>query len=214
MDIKHSLTYFMKQEDWKKNYAILIGAMLLGIIPFIGTIISSILYVGYLLVLTNHRIFKPEIPLVQWDTGKILKTGGKFFIPCIVFVLFNMFLPNMFFKGSTFSLSSILFILVIYIVLMIFYDVILLVFATNLKIASMLNMRAIKFILIDNLNEYIKFSLIRFVLLLGLSVVYSLTAITLIGPLLLFPSLLFVVADLNAQFIRKIFKINTKQIQG
>ena len=91
---------------------------------------------------------------------------------------------------------------------MIYVDTAFLVFSTNLKFDSFFNFKAIKFILVKNISDYAVYSLIR----LGYGIVMTIGVICTLG--LLFPLLYFVFADLNAQFIRKIFKIQTKQAQG
>ncbi|MBQ4645809.1 MAG: hypothetical protein IJB79_00520 [Candidatus Gastranaerophilales bacterium] len=214
MDIKHSLTYFRKQEGWIKIYGALIIAIFVGAIPIIGTIIYPIFQFGYMTVLTNHRIFKPEIPLAQWDTGKIFKAGAKAASPIIALAIVLNIIANGISKNPELAIQIAFPLCAICLIFGIIYDLALLVFMTNLKFNSMFKTNAMKFILIDNCKEYIVFSLIKFFITICFLIVTAISAITLIGPILLMPSLLFIIADLNAQFLRKIFKINTNPTQG
>lgn len=228
MDIKHSLTYFRKQEGWIKIYALILLLVLLCLIPIIG-IIAQLILIGFALVLTNHRIFKPEIPIAQWDTVKNFKAGAKLCIFGLIFLPINLLLlqqsqnPEMLIKMLPISF-------VVALVVMTIIDIAAMAFSTNLKFISLFKLKAMKFILIDNFSQYIKVSIIKFIVFLvffaipvlvstfgtGLFLVVPGLALVLIlisavATLLLLPSILFVYADLNAQFLRKIFKIKTSQ---
>jgi hypothetical protein len=213
MDIKHSLTYFRQQEGWKKVYMKLFACSFFCFIPIIGAFIYQIIFMGYMFNLTNSRIFKPEIPIAPWNTSKIFKAGLATFPYILFFVILNIMIkPHAQNPEALFKMIPTL--LIISLILGVFIDLSLLVFMTNLKFKSMLKFNAMKFIFIDNFIEYVKFSLIKFFIAFVYGIIFILSAITIIGPMLLTPAIVFIAADLNAQFLRKIFKINTNPTQG
>lgn len=225
MDIKHSLTYFRKQEGWIKIYALILLLMLLFLIPIIGMIAYFIL-TGFVLVLTNHRIFKPEIPIAQWDTVKNFKAGVKLYIFGLIFLPIN--LPLL--QQSQNPVMLITMLSISFVVALPIIDIAAMAFSTNLKFSSLFKLKAMKFILIDNFSQYIKVYIIKFIVCLVIFAIpvlvstfttglflavpglaLALILISVVAALLLLPSILFVYADLNAQFLRKIFKIKTSQ---
>ena len=214
MDIKHSLTYFRQQEGWKKVYIKLFASSFFCFIPIVGLFIYQIIFMGYMFILANSRIFKPGIAIVPWNTLKILKVGLASFSSVLYFGALSVVIKP--YEQNLEILFKILpALLIISIIFGIVIDLSLLVFMTNLKFKSMLKFNAMKFIFIDNFNEYVKFSLIKFLIVIAFGIVFALLAVTIIGPILLAPSLAFIMADLNAQFLRKIFKIKTNtQMQG
>lgn len=216
MNINQALNYFKKDPSWKKTYAILLFLPLLGVIPMIGVTLTTIIGAGYLYALTNKRIFKTDVPLIEWDMKKISMTGLKFFgYSALLGLILGAFMmgsiPSLIASASSqnptdamnamLSMTATLYI--VFIPMCIIADLATLSFATNLKFASFFKFNAMKFILFDNFVEYAKLCLIKFVI----GLVVALSAITIIGPFFLVPLGILLVADLNAQFLRKIFKI-------
>ena len=209
MDVKHSLSYFKQQEGWKKTYFTLVGLSLLNFIPMIGAVVFSIIQAGYYAVLTNHRIFKSQISLPEWDIKKIGISGLKVMAYSawyiIIMLVFNVAVLA---KDPSSAAGAMIPFFIFAIVAGALVDAALMVFATNLKFGSFFKLNAIKFVLINNFAEYAKFAIIRFFVLLLFGVLVAISTITIVGPLFLSPIALFALADLQAQFIRKIFKIH------
>jgi len=219
MNINQSLNYFKKDRDWRKAYLKLAFLPLIALIPFVGSTIYSILVVSYLFMLTNRRIFKPDVVLLKWDMQIIMSIGGKFFGFSLLFgMFFGIFMIIVFALTSVATgitmqgqldaqyMGTIFASIIFATLFMLYVDLALLVFVVDMKFASFFKFKAMKYILVDNFKEYAKLCLYK----MGIGIVCTVSVITLIGPFLLFPIATFIVADMNAQFIREILKINKK----
>lgn len=209
LDIKRAITYFFKKTGWKKIWLILIGISLIGMLPVIGPIVSMIFFSGYFLLLMNTRIFKPdEVP--DFDVEKIGIIGFKFFGFYLIFIIFcvliNQIMQAQISSGKP-SLPIIICLLVVLLLITVFYGASTLVFATNLKFSSFFKFKAIKYILVDKFADYFIFGCTVFLVIFAYALVIGISAITIVGPLLLMPLFMLALADLNAQFVRRIFKL-------
>ncbi len=217
IDIEKSLTYFKKDFNCSKVYWSLVKISFLALIPFIGAIFVTIFYCGYAFSLTNSKIFKPNASMPEWNVSKIFGVGIKY-------VLFSLLISAIFFPISlilnlaTKNISEnpliLIISIVLYILYIIFLDLAVLLYATNLKFNSFFKFSAMKHILINNFPNYVAFLIIRFLITLGCVAIIGLSLITIIGPIFLIPFLTFIIADLNAQFIRQTFKITSQEAKG
>jgi len=215
MDIKHSLSYFTKHTGWKKIYGILIALFLINFIPIIGPILYIVFMLGYIFVLVNHRIFKPEIPLAEFNIKRIAPVGLKLLAFSIMFgsipwILITILNTNN--QDPQAIIKSLPFLIILIIVLFMLCEVAGFSYMINLKFKSFFKFDVIKYILIDNFIEYFKFSIIRFLVGISFGILFIISAITIVGPILLAPMPFLVIADLNAQFLKELYNIETKHI--
>ena len=210
-------TYYKKQPNFRKISGSMKKSALWVLFPFLGFLIYSLQISGYMLVLSNKRVFMPDSCLAEWQMGKNICTAICWWAYSFITSILVMPISGM----LNYSLSnpeniSPLFLpaFILYILFMMVVDVALLVFTTNLKFASFFKFKAIKYVLVDNFVDYVKFAAIKFVITFCWLVLIILSAITIVGPFLLIPNLIFIVADLNAQFVRKVFKITPRELKG
>jgi len=210
-------TYYKNQPNYKEIYGKMKLCGLTVLIPILGLIIYPLITTGYMLVLANKRIFMPNSSLADWQTGKIIQTGlcwlgysfliGILATPITSFINYSLLNPE--------NLSPMLFVsYLLYIIVMMIADAAVLVYSTNLKFSSFFKLKAIKYILVDKFADYIKFATIRFLITFCYTLLIMVSIIIIVGPFLLIPKLMFVMADLNAQFVRKVFKIAPKELKG
>ena len=215
INIEQSLSYFKKDPNCHKAYWSLFKISFLSLIPFIGAIIVSITYCGYAFILTNTRIFKPQDMMPQWNFKKIFGVGIKYalFSLLISIILFPITLIiNIATKDISQTPIGFTIFILFYLLYIIFLDLAIMLYTTNLRFNSFFNFKAMKFILINNFNKYIGFSIIKMGIILAYTALIIISLITIIGPIFLIPFLTFTISDLNAQFIRQIFKTTPKKI--
>ena len=210
MDIKQSLTYFRQEKGWIKTYALLILISLLGGVPVVG-LIATLVPAGYFAILQNQRTFKPKSPLPKIDIIECLKVGlivmiGMLALTLINFVALTLF-TNIIRQTPEAAAIAMVLITIVIMVVAVVYDILFLCFTTNLKLNSFFKFKAIKLFLVKYRSQYIELCIKKTAVAIVFVIVFFITAITIIVPLLILPSLTFICADLNAQFLRKVFKI-------
>lgn len=212
LDITQARTYFLKKSNWKKLWFIFVLIGLLGLIPWVGSLIETLIFTSYAFFLTNLRIFKPNQLPPDFNFNDITPIMGKVFgfmiISSLIFAPLIMLLVHQITFGKSVPLICIAFILIV--LFSAYLHVAGLVFATNLKFSSFFKWKAIKYVLVDRFSDYVSFGITFSLAVLAFFVILLLSAITIVGPLLLAPFAMFIFSDLNAQFVRQVFKINAK----
>ncbi|MBQ7286765.1 MAG: hypothetical protein IJW73_03285 [Candidatus Gastranaerophilales bacterium] len=234
MDVKHSITFLFEKDDWKQKYKTMFLLCLIAAIPAIGAVISSAFTNGYMFVLTNRKIVKPNVDLPEFNYKKLAITGMKYmgFLIMVNVIYSPVYTLAKLASSDEKSLAYSLAVFLLYLPMLILADVTAIIFSTNLKFETFFKAKKYKHILVDNLDEYIKFALTKagimavwilaIILFIGICFIPSLInpAFFLLGivgifaSLILIPIIVFVLADLNAQFIRKIYKIKIEETQG
>lgn len=233
IDDKLAISYFLK--DKKKFfksvlvfYGIFICFIVLACIPIIGIIpciLFGLIFSGYWMNNAHIRVFKPtnEPPELR-NFKKIIDIGFKFLaadfllkIPVILVIL----LPFFAMAGDSGKTQNEILIpfIIIYIVVITLYclyvSVAMLAFIGDLKFKSFFNLKAIKYIIKSNCIKGYILRMILYYLLF--SVAIGILAATLVG-LIFFPLVMFiliaVMSDIQAQYVRAIFKIGTREQMG
>ncbi len=230
-DLKQAVTYFTKYPDWIKTYVVILlvtyginfsaSAASKNPSMFVAVLFLELYCVGYVINLINRRIFKPNAPMYEiTNIKKILSTGAKgifglmiwmlLFFACIfLFSYLGTYTMLPAFQTGNYALGIITMTLItlpaalLTIVIMVSYST----FWLNLKFSSFFKFKAIFFILKkDGGKEYF----IRYgITAIFLSVWMSVLSVITLG--LCAPWLLFAMADINAQMLRKIFNIGEKK---
>ena len=238
-DLKQASTYYFKQYG-VINFILLFLifiAIPFGIFLFIATIIKNIylgmticfifflIFMGYLSVVVNHRIHKPneknnirlkKVLSAAWNIAPAILMYTLIFGIILTLTICVMIIAE---PDTIFSLVSLGIVMpdrmikvvrifnAVYIIMQIIFAPLIIAqylsFCLNLKCKSAFSLKAIKFILIKNSKLF--FLLLLLLCLLWISGILA-VSIPFLGLIICFFSW-FVDADLLAQFIRKIFKI-------
>ena len=238
-DVKGALTYFFK--DKHLILKTVIAYIIVGICsimnvmakrapsPEIGLVILVITFLfdipirGYIVNVAHQRIIKPKNELPDWSNFfKYLKDGFIIELMSLIYIVIpatitiKMLMPVLIIRIADTRVNLIVFILAIILLLI---SVLLmfaayLSYACDLKFKSIFNFKAFKFLMIKNKKEFSNYISLIILAMICCGTLSLVLTITIVG-ILLIPILVFYVqlycADIQAQFLRHIFKIGKKQ---
>ena len=220
-DLKQAFTYFFNKQNKSGIIAIIVAFLLL--IPFLPVLF------GFYCTLINQRVHKPNLKYYATDESKILKAGLSITVVLIlptiavlllsilssIWIIFATMGNNISDANGSSIVAMVIFILLIFIIFVTLMSLVFLILSIllsiDLKFSSLFNLKLIKFVFIKNFAEILKLFVVYFLLIIIMTIIDIITYFTIIIPLLISMYITTALADIQAQFIRKIFKVEQKE---
>lgn len=204
-----------------KNYM----EMLLSLVT---VIIFSIPLCGYYAVNTNTRIIRPESKLPELDDYRnIIKSGslmlgGVFVWNNLISLAFTLILFLPLFAVFLIAMSTNIYLIILWVVILLLFMFLIAAimmgacaaFYSDLRFQSFFDFEKLKLIFVKNFKSLIKLTFLNILFFIACVLCGIVLTLTIVGVLLVPLVVLYywaVLCDLNTQFLRHIFQIETAE---
>ena len=242
-DLKQAFEYFFKSENLIGIILLFVISIVfcaISIIPLnqavatpevsifmlIAMVLISIIMFGFFCTLVNQRIHKPNLNYYIINFKKLFLTGIKASAPLFVGSMIIIPIGTIIAipialqytgggVGAIVALIIAFFVGVVLSLLVVsIYFLMLNIFTIDLKLKSLFNLKAMKFLYINNFKECLKVSAVLIIFSIVSSIINAISSITVIIPAIIFAITIVIIADIQAQFIRKAFNIGQGKANG
>ena len=177
----------------------------------LAKIIISSCSLAYFCKIVNYRIYETnkEKHFISFNSKEFLRIFFCCFLICTIFKLISIFCTTLVQNPNYHIGNANAVIIYCSIIFGFFESLLLLSYCIDLKLASLFDLNKIQFLVLCNFKNYISFVITVILHSIYIFILIMLTSITIILPLILMTYYVFFIADIQAQFIRKVYKMDT-----